>query len=219
MDSILEGTIDREHGIAEVFRTILDTGYFQRSTLSITSTDGSVAGSILIAKGSAIKGARLDTGPEVGYRALRSLLSLRQAYFTYEIGGDESMQIESSGLNADIAAIIRFLPDLPPSPSAQFVSDQTIPPNSTFRQELQALAQEQIRRTQQEMAAHAAEVAHGVERMKDLEVRSMILKSPLFWSCFALVLTIIFLWGPDIGALISTNNFAVGGKNFPFGAP
>lgn len=220
METILEGAVDREHSVNDMLSGILAMGFFQRSTLTITSTDQSICGTVLITKGRGIKGARMDTSSETGYRALRLLFGMKQAYFSYETGGDDSLSEDTCALNIDIVELLKYLPSLPSEMPRQFLSDETIPPNSTFREELKKMAAIHAEEKARAQSSKVEEMSGGLGRMRDFECRTMVLRAPVFWACFVVVFALIWvLWGNDISAMFGSKHFAFGDKFFWSGSP
>jgi len=187
MPKILETQVNSEKSAASALQDILNMGFFETSTVEVASTDHSAEGCIYISKGSAIKGASYkeshEQAPvEKGYAALRKLLQIKQAYFVYKTGGDHNLALESEGLNVEIGTIIEQLPNLPMTPPDQYKQEQTIPPNQKQRfeidaEELRSGSKSQIDKVDPEKRAR------GKKRMRNLEMRNMILKGPLIWAC------------------------------------
>ena len=117
-----------------------------------------------------------------GYTALRKLLQLKQAYFVYKTGGDHNMALESEGLNVEISTIIEQLPNLPVAPPDKFKQEQTIPPNQKQRFEIDAEELRSGSKPQQDKI-DPEKKARGKKRMRNLEMRNMLLKGPLIWAC------------------------------------
>lgn len=187
MTKIMETHVDSDRSAARALQDILDMGFFEISTIYVTSTDHSAEGSIYISKGSAIKGAKyVEPGEkehaEKGYTALRKLLLLKQSYFVYKTGGDHSLALESEGLNVDITDIIDQLPNLPPTAPDKYKQEHTIPPNQKQRFEIDA---EELRGVNKpkDVKIDTERKARGKKRMRSLEMRNMLLKGPVIWAC------------------------------------
>ncbi len=186
MTKILDTHVDSDHPAAKALQDILNMGFFETSTIIVAATDHSEEGSIYVSKGSAIKGAAWKEAGEQGredkgYQALRRLLAIKQSYFVYNTGGDHNLALESEGLNVDIGLLIEHLPFLPVEMPDAFRQDQTIPPNQKQRFEIDA---EELRSgTRALIEKDLGKKLKGKKRMRNLEMRNMLLKGPVIWAC------------------------------------
>jgi len=113
VDIVVEGKIDPEGGMREVLETILRLKSVQNGLLRISSNDRTLSGRIAFSQNGYILGGRVDDPGEIGYQAIRKLLSVKDGNYAVLDGGRTHVPEVNQTLWISVEQILPILSDLP----------------------------------------------------------------------------------------------------------
>jgi hypothetical protein len=120
VDIVVEGKIDPEGGMREVLETILRLNSLQNGLLRISSSDRTLSGRIAFSQNGYILGGKLDDPGEIGYLAIRKLLSVKEGNYAVLDSGRTHVPEVNQTLWISVEQILPSLSNLPESPD-QFI--------------------------------------------------------------------------------------------------
>lgn len=115
MDIIIEGKITPDEGMGEVIQTVIDLKNLPNPILRISSADNDLQGRVAFNSGH-ILGGRISNTDEVGYPAIRKLLSITDGNYAILDPGRAHIQDVNQTLWIEATKLIQMLPNLPQSP-------------------------------------------------------------------------------------------------------
>ena len=118
VDVVVEGKINREESMREVVQTVLELKTLANPVLRITDEESDLQGRIAFAQGGYIIGAKVNNTEELGYEAVRKLLSIRNGNYAVLDPGRTPFTDINQTLWLLGTRVIESLPNLPASPEA-----------------------------------------------------------------------------------------------------
>jgi hypothetical protein len=118
VDVVVEGKINQDESMREVVQAVLELKTLANPVLRITDEDSDLQGRIAFAQGGYIIGGRVNNTEEIGYDAVRRLLSIRNGnYAVLDPGRNQFTDINQT-LWLLASRVIDVLPNLPASPDS-----------------------------------------------------------------------------------------------------
>lgn len=199
METVLDGRVTADLDMSHAVDSILRLGYFQCSILEIASTDQSTKGAIALSEGKFVIGACMDCSDVGGYEAVRRLLMLSNAYYSYKAANRATLGRLDQSLKIPLHELRSMLPSMPLS-----LPDNKTPPRPPTYWRMEDV--KTIKDTKL-----ARQYNEGVARMRDWEARSMRWRGIILWSFFGVMVAGIWLtYGSEISSLLSTSHFSLG---------
>lgn len=117
MDVIIEGKITADEGIDEILKTCAEIKSVNTPVLRINDNDSGLQGRIGFSQGGYIIGARLVPSGEVGYEAIRKLLSVQDGNYAILDPLRKHVTDVNQSLWIKVEKIVPLLPNLPEEPT------------------------------------------------------------------------------------------------------
>lgn len=116
MDIIIEGIITAEDGMNDVIETIIHLKSVPNALLRVSCKEAGLQGRVGFGPGGHILGAHIDDTDEIGYPAVKKLLTVRTGnYAVLDMGHEHTTEVNQTlWIKAD--KILEIWPDLPDSP-------------------------------------------------------------------------------------------------------
>jgi hypothetical protein len=176
---VTQGKISASRTPREMLYSILKLKKVAIGLLRMTT--GSVEGEILICNATFVVGARLKNSNQIGYKAIRKLLMIKEGKFEYLDMGDAQLADVDQGLKVRLTQLINKLPELP-SNYDELAGANTL--NKIRAVEAGEIPTEEKLIDKDTFAQLAA-----------WEESSMKLRGPAFWSTFAAVsVVVVFMY-------------------------
>jgi hypothetical protein len=118
VDVVVEGKINQDEPMREVIQTVLELKTLANPVLRITDEDSELQGRIAFSQGGYIIGGRVNNTDEIGYDAVRRLMSIKNGnYAVLDPGRNQFTDINQT-LWLMASRVIDSLPNLPASPDS-----------------------------------------------------------------------------------------------------
>jgi hypothetical protein len=118
VDVVVEGKINQDESMREVIQTVLELKTLANPVLRITDEDSDLQGRIAFSQGGYIIGGRVNNTEELGYDAVRRLLSIKNGNYAVLDPGRNQFSDINQTLWLLGTRVIDMLPNLPVSPEA-----------------------------------------------------------------------------------------------------
>lgn len=116
MDIIIEGNLTSDEGMNDLLETIIHLKTVPNALLRISSTEANIKGRVGFGPGGYILGGCIDDTGEVGYTAVRKLLTLASGnYAVLDTGRDPTPEVNQT-LWIKGEKVLEIWPNLPESP-------------------------------------------------------------------------------------------------------
>ncbi len=118
MDVVVEGKINKDESMRDLIQTVLELKNVANPVLRITDEESELQGRIAFSQGGYIIGGRVNNTDELGYDAVRRLLSIRNGNFAVLDPGRNQFNDVNQTLWLLASRVIDALPNLPESPDS-----------------------------------------------------------------------------------------------------